>query len=130
MVIGKATSYLNNRCGFNSSMFKYENRNYYYSNKGHLAALNDIIDCLYYDALPIVRVQDTKVLGYYEESFQHYIVVAEVDMQAGQMNILDPHYDDKYYGLHTISFEEFYKISEDKDWGVWLSVYTNKGSKY
>lgn len=128
VVIGNATKYINNRCGFNSSKFKYENRLYYYSNKGHFSALNDVIDCLYYDAVPIIRVQDTTVLGYYDKSFQHYIVVESVDLQAESMNIIDPHYDNKYYGLHTISFEEFYKIA-DNTIGMWLSVYTDKGKQ-
>lgn len=128
VVLGNLNNYLNYACGFNSSSFKYETRyrNYNYGS-GHLRALDDVVDCLYHDALPVVWIPDTSVLGYYNNnSFRHYVIIDAVDFEAGQITIFDPHYDNRFFGTNYISFDEFYDIFKT---GAWLSVYTNKGSQ-
>ena len=128
--VGAITDYLNKYCGFDSATFKYENRNYYYSSGGHISALDDVIYSLYHDGIPIVRVEDTRVLKYYNGyKCEHYIIVEMVDRQSETITIIDPHYDPKYFGRHTITFNEFYDIAKADLYGIWLSVYTDKGSQ-
>lgn len=51
------------------------------------------------------------------------MVVNYVDFNAETVMLYDPHFDDKYYGNHTITFDEFNYLAENsKDF--WTSVYT------
>lgn len=91
-------------------------------------ALDFIETSLAMDAVPVIRVSDTALLDYYHgESFRHYMVVSSVDFNAECVNLVDPHYDEKYFGVHSISFEEFNYLARNcKDF--WVSVYTNAAS--
>ena len=88
-------------------------------------ALSFISESLIYDAVPVIKVSDTKLLKYYKgENCSHYMVVNYVDFNAETVMLYDPHYDDKYYGNHTISFDEFNYMAEKCTEDFWVSVYT------
>lgn len=91
-------------------------------------ALDFIETSLVMDAVPVIRVSDTALLKYYHgNSFCHYMVVDSVDFNAECVNLVDPHYDDAYFGIHSISFEEFEYLAENcRDF--WVSVYTKVSS--
>jgi len=91
-------------------------------------ALDFIETSLVMDAVPVIRIADTALLGYYNgESFCHYMVVDSVDFNAESVQLVDPHYDNKYFGNHSISFDEFeYLAKNSRDF--WVSVYTNVSS--
>lgn len=55
------------------------------------------------------------------------MVVSSVDFNAECVTLVDPHYDDKYFGFHTISFDEFNYLAQNcRDF--WMSTYTNNKS--
>lgn len=123
--IGKITEVLNknipsvNGCSYKSKIF---------IDEGYKQALTSISNCLINDAVPVINVSDTSLLGYYNgNSFGHYIVVNYVDFNAETVMLYDPHYDDRYYGNHLISFDEFNQLAKGlayDDSRLWISVYT------
>lgn len=91
-------------------------------------ALDFIENSLVNDAVPVIRVSDTSLLFYYYgKKYSHYMVVDSVDFNAECVNLVDPHYDDKYYGIHTISFDEFNLLAKYSG-DFWVSVYTKVSS--
>ena len=91
-------------------------------------ALGYIESSLIMDAVPVILVKDTSLLGYYNgHSCSHYMVVTSVDILAEEITVIDPHYDDKYFGVHYISFTEFVNMAEKcKD--LFISTYTTDSS--
>lgn len=91
-------------------------------------ALGYIESSLIMDAVPVIRVKDTSLLGYYNgHSCSHYMVVTSVDILAEEITVIDPHYDDKYFGVHYISFTEFENMAKNcKD--LFISTYTTDSS--
>lgn len=98
-------------------------------------AFDFICDSLVNDGVPVILVNDTSLLPYYNgvsTGSGHYIVVEQVDFNAEVVQIVDPHYDDRYFGAHTLTFEEFNyfiretAIPETSD--LWMSVLTTSGS--
>lgn len=87
-------------------------------------ALDFIEISLVEDCVPVIRVPDTTLLHYYgDKKFSHYMVVESVDFNAECVTLYDPHYDNKYFGRHIISYEEFENLAKNsKDF--WVSVYT------
>ncbi len=87
-------------------------------------ALDFIETSLVEDCVPVIRVPDTALLCYYKgKSFSHYMVVEAVDFNAESVTLVDPHCDDKYFGRHTIFYEDFENLAKNsKDF--WVSVYT------
>lgn len=87
-------------------------------------ALDFIETSLVMDAVPVIRVSDTSLLGYYHgNKYSHYMVVDSVDFNAECVTLVDPHYDNAYFGKHTISFDEFDYLAENCN-DFWVSVYT------
>lgn len=77
---------------------------------------------LMYGCAPIIRISDTKVLKYYNRaSFTHYVTICEVDHNNNTVTLVDPHYDLRYNGFHTISMNEFNNLV---NYDGWISVYT------
>ena len=93
-------------------------------------ALGYIESSLIMDAVPVILINDTSLLSYYNgESYHHYMVVTSVDTLAGLVTVIDPHYDDKFFGVHYISFTEFTNMVKNcKDF--WVSTYTTDSSDY
>ena len=91
----------------------YEQETYKYKVKAftcytYYHAQRYVYESLRLDACPIYLVDDTAHFDYYNNAtFQHYVTISYYNGQMQIMNILDPHYDDLYYGLHTITFDEF-----------------------
>ena len=76
-------------------------------------------------APPVIRIDDTSVLDYYsskEESLTHYVTISEVDTINNTVTLVDPNYELKYQGSHTITMDEFIKLVNINGW---ISVYTN-----
>ncbi len=85
--------------------------------------LNFIITSLNHDFVPVINIDDTSRLKYYNgASFGHYLVVDYVDFNAETVMLRDPHYDSKYFGAHVISYDEFYNLANDEV-GLWVSAY-------
>lgn len=91
-------------------------------------ALGYIESSLIMDAVPVILVKDTSLLGYYKgHSCSHYMVVTSVDTLAEQITVIDSHYDDKYFGVHIISFTEFENMAKNcRDF--FISTYTTNSS--
>ena len=96
--------------------------------KTYNKALDFIEISLVMDAVPIIRVEDTSLLKYYKgETFSHYVVITAVDFNAESITLIDPHYDNKYFGTHQISFDEFNYFAENSN-DLWISTYTKVSS--
>ncbi len=88
-------------------------------------ALGFIESSLMMDAVPVIRVADTSLLGYYNgHSCSHYMVVTQVDILAQEVTLVDPHYNNQYFGVHNISFSEFENMAKNSS-DFWVSTYTN-----
>lgn len=91
-----------------SSNYKYEG---FWDNtmSSYYNALDFIENSLIKDAAPILMVDSTEWFGYYDgKSYRHYLVVETVDILAESITVVDPNnLNDRYYGKHSISFEEF-----------------------
>lgn len=88
-------------------------------------ALDFIESSLIMDAVPVIRVADTSLLGYYYgHSCSHYMVVTQVDILAREITVVDPHYNNQYFGVHNISFSEFENMAKNSR-DFWISTYTN-----
>ncbi len=110
----------NNVPSVNGYTYKTKAFTYYTYNK----ALDFIEISLVMDAVPVIRLQDTSLLSYYKgASFTHYVVITSVDFNAESITIIDPHYDDKYFGTHQISFAEFNNLAKNSR-DFWISTYT------
>lgn len=86
-------------------------------------------DSLRSNAVPIIMIPDTRFLGYYKGySCSHYMVVKKVDTFNKKITVVDPHYDARYFGEHTISFDELYNVifnaPDPDDRNIWASVYS------
>jgi hypothetical protein len=65
----------------------------------------------------IMRVPDTRVLGYYNgNNYSHYMTIVQVNEISSTMVVVDPHYDSAYAGQHTITFAEFYNCVNVDGW--------------
>ena len=74
-------------------------------------------------AAPIIRIDDTSVLDYYNgTSLTHYVTISEVDTTNNTVTLVDPHYNRTYQGKHTITMNEFVSLVNKNGW---ISVYTN-----
>ncbi len=126
--IKKITSVLNEHIIRNEESHKYKYKSKAFTIHSYQRALDFIISSLIYDAVPVIKINDTSLLRYYNgASFGHYVVVDYVDFNAETVMLRDPHYDSKYYGAHVISYEEFNNLAkESRD--LWVSVYTSVSS--
>lgn len=96
-----------------------------YTNQGFwdntLASYNTALDyielSLIKDAAPILMVDSTEWFGYYGgKSYRHYLVVETVDILAESITVVDPNnISNKFFGKHSISFEEFKKMCLNAD---------------
>lgn len=95
-------------------------------------ALDFIADSLINDAVPVIQVHDTSVLGYYNGyRCGHYVVVVSINTLEREITLADPNKNDAYFGYHVISFEEFNYLAETlayTDHNFWISTYTNAES--
>lgn len=95
-------------------------------------ALDFVADSLINDAVPVIQVHDTSVLGYYNGySCGHYVVVVSINTLEREITLADPNKNPAYFGYHVISFEEFNSLAEklaNSKHNFWISVYTNAES--
>lgn len=81
-------------------------------------------DSLKGNAVPIILIPDTSYLGYYKgDSYNHYMVVKSIDTFKKTLTVVDPHYDTRYFGEHTISFDELFGCPKNGEY-IWASVYS------
>lgn len=93
-------------------------------------ALDFIEASLVMDAVPVIKVSNTALLGYYNgSSFDHYMVVDSVDFNAESVQLVDPNCDNRYFGNHSITFDEFEYLAKNSG-DFWVSVYTNVSGDY
>lgn len=56
------------------------------------------------------------------------MVVKRIDTFNKTLTVVDPHYDARYFGEHTISFDELYNVilknPDSKNRDIWASVYS------
>lgn len=81
------------------------------------------------DTVPIMMIPDTSFFEYYKgNSYPHYMVVKKIDTVNRIITVVDPHYDSRFNGEHTITYDELYDVLRKKkdpdDEDIWLSVYT------
>lgn len=86
-------------------------------------------DSLRSNAIPIIMIPDTRFLGYYDgDSYRHFMIVKRIDTFNKTLTVVDPHYDARYFGEHTISFDELYGVilnaPDPDDRNIWASVYS------
>ncbi|HHT46769.1 MAG TPA: hypothetical protein GX004_05690 [Firmicutes bacterium] len=95
---------------------KYINDKYYIwtratsSNLDTLPKFNQrVTGSLYFDRPVILRVR-TQYLSYYDYSTTHYVNVDYILWNGSNCNVslVDPHYDDSYFGYHYLSSAEAY----------------------
>ncbi len=78
------------------------------------------------DTVPIIRVDEPQRLSYYPNNYSlgaHYIVVDSIDLSTGKVGVIDPHYDDRYYGRHTVTIDEIKDLVYSEN-NLWMCVYT------
>ncbi len=91
-------------------------------------AIELVKESLKKDAVPIIRIYDTKVLGYYNGLSQtHYMCISEVNTKNNTVTLVDPHYDSTYRGRHTIKISEFEKLV---NYDGWIALYTKAADGY
>lgn len=90
-----------------------------------------------HNMVPVVYIADTSKFDYYyyndKGSFTHYVVVASIDYESETICIVDPHYDNRYGGIHYVSFDEFYDamktykvVEEDQGVNCYIISYGNR----
>lgn len=123
--IGEITKVLNDNI---PSEYGYTYKTKAFTRNSYSKALDFVSTSLVNDGVPVLLINDTSLLKYYKgASFSHYVVIDYVDFNAETVMIRDPHYDSRYYGIHTITFDEFdYLAKNSKD--LWMSVYTKVSS--
>lgn len=88
-------------------------------------AINFVKYSLSNGAAPVIRIDDTSVLGYYNNnSYTHYVTISAVDTKNNTVTLVDPHYLSTYRGTHKITMEEFENLV---NYDGWMCVYTNAG---
>ncbi len=105
--------------------------NYEYRVKGFtkytVQHLEDILaTALSCDTVPIISVNEPWRLSYYPDNYglgTHYIVIESIDLATGNVDVVDPHYSDEYFGRHTIKIDEVKDLVYSKQ-GLWICVYT------
>ncbi len=83
------------------------------------------------NALPIIRVDEPQRLSYYPDNYSlgsHYIVISSIDYDTGEVWVVDPHYDDKYFGRHLITLDEIKELVNCPN-HLWMCVYSGVGGK-
>ena len=85
------------------------------------------------NAVPIIRVPDTSVLGYYNGISQsHYVCISEVDTNKNIVTLVDPNNtggttNPRYLGTWKVSMTEFENIV---NYDGWIAVYTKAADGY
>lgn len=78
--------------------------------------------------VPLVRVADTSAFSYYRgERFTHYVAISKIDYNNKKITIVDPHYDSRFGGERTVTFNEFYnamKLAYNGN-NCWIISYGN-----
>lgn len=121
-IIYNVTNVMNN---YIPSVNGYTYKSKVFTRHSYSQALGYISASLLYDAVPIINISNTELLNYYKgNSFIHYMVVNYVDFNAETVMLYDPHYDSRFYGNHTVSFEEFEKLAIECENNLWVSVYS------
>ncbi len=84
--------------------------------------INCISDALYRDTVPVIQIEDTSLLDYYNGTNigPHYLAVTEVDTLAECIVVLDPNNDSKYNGSHNIDYADL-DILLRKAKVIWVS---------
>lgn len=96
-------------------------------------ALDLVIASLEQNAVPIIRIPDTSVLGYYDgESQHHYVCISEVNTKTGKVTLVDPNNTKvgnsyPYFGTKVITTAEFEALV---DYDGWIAVYTKAADGY
>lgn len=78
------------------------------------------------DTTPIIQVKEPQRLSYYPNNYSsggHYIVIDSLDLSTGIVWVIDPHWDNRYFGRHKISIEEIKDLASSTA-NLWMSVYT------
>lgn len=78
------------------------------------------------ERVPILRISQPQKLNYYPDSYNdgaHYIVVTGFDTATGEIDVIDPHFNNKYFGRHTINISEL-ENSLDINNSLWMCAYT------
>lgn len=88
--------------------------------------INCISDALYHDTVPVIQIEDTSLLDYYngKNIGPHYLAVTQVDTLAECIVVLDPSEDSKYNGSHNIDYADL-DILLRKANVIWLSALSN-----
>lgn len=123
-VIANITDVMNDNI---PSVNSYTYKSKVFTRLNYSQALGYINNCLYYDAVPIIRVSKTELLKYYNGChFSHYMVINYVDFNAETVMLYDPNNDSRFYGNHTVSFDEFENLVKSlalEKTNFWISVY-------
>lgn len=91
-------------------------------------AIEMVKTSLQQNAVPIIRVDDTSVLDYYNgNQYTHYMCISKVDTINNTVTVVDPHYDSAYRGSHVISMSEFENLV---NYAGWIALYTSAQDGY
>jgi len=63
---------------------------------------------LSYDRAPILYAITENLPYYGGNLYYHYITVTDFDYTTMNMTLYDPHIDNRYYGIHSVSWQEAY----------------------
>lgn len=79
------------------------------------------------NTLPIIRVEEPRRLSYYPNNYSgaHYIVISSIDFETGEVWVVDPHYDNRYFGRHLITLDEIKDLVNSSNSDLWMCVFTN-----
>lgn len=85
-----------------------------------------IVTTLLAERVPILSIPKPCKLSYYTKSYDgggHYIVVTGIDTATGEINVIDPHFDNEFFGRHTINISELEAVPDIDD-DLWMCAYT------
>ena len=95
-------------------------------------ALDFVIYSLAEGRAPVMYVYDSKLLGYYDNSFTYYVTIVGVDTAAGTITICDSSNNAAYRGVHKITIDTFNSLMKGNlsTHDGWLVVYSNTSDGY
>lgn len=122
--IGKMKNFLQKRFPVSSMGDTYRNKIF---TRFSIAPIEDFLAfALLCDTLPIIRVDEPGRLNYYPDNYgwnPHYIVISSINLSTGEVGVIDPHWNDKYFGRHTVTLAEIEDLVYSKG-NLWMCIYT------
>lgn len=112
--------------GFSYRTMAFTPKNNTVSKEGNL--INCLSYALAYDTVPVIRVDNTKLLGYYNNTaltYPIYLAVTEVDNQAECIRFYDPNNISAYSGKHYLDFTAVRDLLVGSK-VLWVSAFANE----